>query len=62
MVVDAQGGFVDFNGDDLAGVTQSDLNTLAGRVQLLGRLLPAVQGPAAGDTRIPLLPFTPCSS
>lgn len=29
VVVDAQGGFVDFDGDDLAGLAQPDLDALA---------------------------------
>jgi hypothetical protein len=29
LVVDAQGGVVDFDGDDLTGITQSDLDALA---------------------------------
>lgn len=29
LVVDAQGGVVDFDGDDLTGITQPDLHALA---------------------------------
>ena len=29
LVVDAQGGLVDFDGDDLTGIAQSDLHPLA---------------------------------
>ena len=29
LIVDVQGGFVDFDGDDLTGIAQSDLDALA---------------------------------